>query len=107
MRRAMMPEEQDPIETEESCPECQVGSLRRSSVPYYAKLDGMLITVPNFPAWVCDVCRHCEYDEDALEALRAILGPAAHIPHLVPPRRRVPAESLIPWTRTGSHKGSK
>jgi YgiT-type zinc finger domain-containing protein len=103
----MMPEDQEPIETEESCPECQVGSLRRSSVPYYANLEGTLVTVPNFPAWVCDVCRHCEYDEEALEALRVILGPAAHLPSAVSPRRRLSAESLVPWTRTGSHKGSK
>ena len=91
----------------ETCPECQVGLLQPGAVPYYATLEGTLVTVPSFPAWICDVCRHCEYDEDALEDLRVILGPAAQIPSLPNPRRRLPAENLLPWSRTGSRKGSK
>jgi hypothetical protein len=95
-------------ETElESCPECQVGALRPDVVPYYARLEGILVTVPSFPAWICDVCRHCEYDEEALEDLRIILGPAAQIPSLPAPRRRLPADSLLPWSRTTTGKGSK
>jgi YgiT-type zinc finger domain-containing protein len=91
----------------ESCPECQVGTLRPDAVPYYATLEGTLVTVPNFPAWICDVCRHCEYDEGALEDLRVILGPTAQIPSLPNPRRRLPAENSFPWTRTGTRKDSK
>jgi hypothetical protein len=93
--------------TYESCPECQVGMLRPATVPYYARLEGILVTVPSFPAWTCDVCRHCEYDEDALDDLRIILGPAAQIPSLPVLRRRMPAENLPPWSRTTTGKGSK
>jgi YgiT-type zinc finger domain-containing protein len=91
----------------EICLECQMGALKPGVVPYYARLEGTLIYVANFPAWICDVCRHCEYDEDALEALRVILGPAAQIPSIAHPRRRIPAGVPSYWSRTGTSKGSK
>jgi hypothetical protein len=103
----MMTDERIPETIYETCPECQVGTLKPAMVPYYAKLEGTLIHVPSFPAWVCDICRHPEYDEDALEALRLILGPAAQIPTLSNPRRRLPPENPSPWSRTDSRKGSK
>jgi YgiT-type zinc finger domain-containing protein len=90
----------------DSCPDCQVGTLQPRAVPYYASLRGMLITIPYFPAWVCDVCRHCEYDENAVEELRAILGPGADLPVIPVRRRRVPADSTTPWPRPDSRKGS-
>jgi YgiT-type zinc finger domain-containing protein len=102
-----MNDERIPMDARETCPECQVGTLKPGTVPYYAKLEGMLVYVANFPAWICDICRHCEYDEDALEALRVILGPAAHIPLLSNPRRRIPTGNPPPWSRTGTSKGSK
>ncbi len=102
-----MTDDRNPENYFESCPECQVGTLRPGAVPYYARLEGTLVTVPSFPAWICDVCRHCEYDEDALEDLRVILGPAAQIPSLPAPRKRLPAENLLPWSRTTTGKGSK
>ena len=102
-----MTDKQDLIIPKESCPECQVGALQNSAVPYYAILEGTLVVVPDFPAWVCDICRHCEYDENALEALRVILGPAAHIPSQSTPRRRLPAEGSSPWSRDGTRRGSK
>jgi YgiT-type zinc finger domain-containing protein len=102
-----MSDERYPATPQETCPECQVGTLKPGMVPYYAKLEGTLVQVPNFPAWICDVCRHCEYDEDALEALRLILGPAAHIPSISNPRRRIPPDNSSPWSRTDFRKGSK
>jgi YgiT-type zinc finger domain-containing protein len=103
----MMTDERYPEAALETCPECQVGMLKPGMVPYYATLEGTLVHVPSFPAWVCDICRHCEYDEDALDALRLILGPAAQIPAQSNPRRRLPPENLAPWSRTDSRKGSK
>jgi YgiT-type zinc finger domain-containing protein len=73
----------------EPCPECQVGTLQPQAVPYFAYLDGRLITVPDFPAWVCDVCRHCEYDDAALEDLQSVLGPKATLPEESNRRRRL------------------
>jgi YgiT-type zinc finger domain-containing protein len=91
----------------ETCPECQVGALTPGAVPYYAKLEGILVYVANFPAWICDICRHCEYDEDALDALRVILGPSAQIPSLPGTRKRIPAGTPSLWPRTSPPKGSK
>jgi hypothetical protein len=98
---------QEPVLTLDSCPECQVGSLRPGAVPYYAVVEGTVVTVPSFPAWICDVCRHCEYDENALEELRAVLGPSAQLPTISYHHRRLPAENPPPWAATGTRRGTK
>jgi hypothetical protein len=106
-QRLMDEGNQEPVSASESCPECQVGTLREGAVPYYAVLEGTLITVPSFPAWICDVCRHCEYDESALEELRAVLGPSAQLPTISYHHRRLPADTPPPWAATGTRRGSK
>jgi YgiT-type zinc finger domain-containing protein len=50
-----------------------VGALRPASVAYLTRIHGRMVTVPDFPAWVCDVCGRREYDEAALTELRAML----------------------------------
>jgi YgiT-type zinc finger domain-containing protein len=40
---------------------------------YCASVGGQFITIPDFPAWVCDVCGMREYDETAVLELRTIL----------------------------------
>lgn len=89
----------------DTCPECQVGTLQSRAVPYYATLRGMIITITDFPAWVCDVCKLCEYDANAIQELRLILGLAAELPGLPARRHRRAAESQLPWSRTDSRKG--
>ena len=42
---------------------------------YFTWLDEELVTVPNFPAWVCDVCGQREYDQRAISWLTAMLNP--------------------------------
>ena len=59
------------------CNECQAGHMHRAYVAYYTWLGNELITVPDFPAWVCDICGHCEYDENALTRLSLLLSPNA------------------------------
>ena len=59
------------------CRECQAGVMHRSFVTYYTWLGEELITVPNFPAWVCDVCGKREYDQQAEIWLHTILKPEA------------------------------
>lgn len=67
------------------CPECQAGQLHRQYLAYYTWLGNDLITVPDFPAWVCDLCGHREYDANALNRLSLILSPTAGS---APKRRR-------------------
>ena len=58
-----------------SCPECHGGNVRMQHVVYYTWVSGELITVPDFPAWICDMCGMREYDQRALSWLNIILSP--------------------------------
>jgi YgiT-type zinc finger domain-containing protein len=59
------------------CSECQAGQMHRHFVTYYTWLGEELITVPDFPAWICDVCGRREYDPRALNHLSLLLSPNA------------------------------
>lgn len=56
------------------CPACQVGHFHLKLVTYYAWHGEHLITVPDFPSWVCDVCSRTEYDEKAVSQLKSLLA---------------------------------
>ena len=85
------------------CNECQAGIMRLQYITYFTWLGEELITVPNFPAWVCDMCGRREYDERAVHWITALLNPDAgrsttHRPKLPrqpskrPPSRPAPPE---------------
>lgn len=57
------------------CPECIVGVMRPRTITYFTWLGQELITVPNFPAWVCDLCGKREYDNQAIAWLKMLLNP--------------------------------
>jgi len=57
------------------CSECSIGMMRKTKVTYFTWLGEELITVPDFPAWVCDVCGKREYDVEALNNLALLLSP--------------------------------
>ena len=57
------------------CPNCHAGHVSMQHVAYFTWLSGELITVPQFPAWVCDMCGQREYDQRALSWLNIILSP--------------------------------
>lgn len=59
------------------CMECQTGILRLRYITYFTWLNDELISVPNFPAWVCDVCGRREYDDRAVSWLNTLLNPDA------------------------------
>jgi YgiT-type zinc finger domain-containing protein len=59
------------------CPECATGVMRLKHITYFTWLNEELITVPNFPAWVCDICGLREFDPRAVTWLNALLNPAA------------------------------
>ncbi len=46
-------------------------------ITYFTWLNQELLTVPNFPAWICDVCGRREYDEKAISWLTMLLNPNA------------------------------
>jgi YgiT-type zinc finger domain-containing protein len=57
------------------CPECHTGVFRLQYLTYFTWLNDELITVPNFPSWVCDVCGKREYDVRAVSWLNMLLSP--------------------------------
>lgn len=57
------------------CPECQTGVLHLEYITYFTWLNQELVTVPNFPAWVCDVCGRREYDARTINWLNSLLSP--------------------------------
>jgi len=58
-----------------TCAECQAGVMSMKSTTYFTWLAGELITVPDFPAWVCDVCGRSEHDVQAIIRLNILLNP--------------------------------
>jgi YgiT-type zinc finger domain-containing protein len=70
------------------CNECQAGQMRRVFVTYFTWLGDELITVPDFPAWRCDVCGRREYDMHALNQLSLLLNPNAGTPNHAKPRHK-------------------
>jgi YgiT-type zinc finger domain-containing protein len=63
------------------CLECQAGRMHRKAVTYMTYIGDELVSVPNFPAWVCDACGRREYDNQALNQLSLLLSPnAGHTP---------------------------
>ena len=57
------------------CNECQAGVMHLQYLTYFTWLNEELVTVPNFPAWVCDVCGRREYDLNAIHWLATMLNP--------------------------------
>ena len=58
------------------CSECHSGVMRLRYITYFTWLNDELVTVPNFPAWVCDVCGRREYDSRAISWLNTLLNPS-------------------------------
>ena len=67
-----MPE--DKQENTFPCQECQAGIMRLKYITYFTWLDDDLVTVPDFPAWVCDMCARREYDSRAVSWLNILLN---------------------------------
>jgi YgiT-type zinc finger domain-containing protein len=67
----------DPKTAIAPCPECQTGVLYLQHITYFTWLNEELVTVQQFPAWVCDLCGRREYDMRAIKWLNALLHPEA------------------------------
>jgi YgiT-type zinc finger domain-containing protein len=83
------------------CPECQAGAFHLKYITYFTWLNDELVTVPNFPAWICDVCGRREYDMRAVNWLNTLLNPetgrgATH------QRRKSPPPPILPRRKPAS-----
>ncbi len=84
------------------CNDCPAGIMYQRPITYFTWLGNELITVPNFPAWVCDLCGKREYDERAVAMLAMLLNPEAG----KPTRRVKRAPQPDPRKRNLSHPRS-
>ena len=67
----------DPSDIIYQCPECSAGLMRLSYITYFTWLNEELVTVPNFPAWICDLCGRRDFDPRAVTWLNTLLNPSA------------------------------
>jgi YgiT-type zinc finger domain-containing protein len=88
------------IEETRPCNECQAGVMHKKLMTYFTWLADELITVPNFPGWVCDVCSRREYDVQAINWLNMLLNPAAgkKTPHRKLPKTKPVKNNPRPQT---------
>jgi len=56
------------------CPHCGAGRKRLRHITYLTWFRDQMITVPNFPAWVCDLCGGRDFDSRAISWLNTILN---------------------------------
>ena len=68
-----------PVATQ-PCLHCPGGIIHLRSATLMTWLGDDLITVPNFPAWICDLCGHRTFDSQALAQLSLLLNPEAGTP---------------------------
>ena len=80
------------------CNECPAGNMHLRHITYFTWLGEELITVPNFPAWVCDMCGKREYDGRAVSRVNMLLNPEAGHPNrrLKQTRRTDPRKRTAP-----------
>ena len=65
------------------CHKCHGGRKYLQAITLMTWLGNDLITVPDFPAWICDLCGHRTYDTHALAQLNLLLNPDAGTPVLL------------------------
>ena len=80
--------------------------MHRHFLTYFTWLGDELITVPDFPAWVCDVCGRREYDLQALNQLNLLLNSNAGQKHAPSPSGHH-ARSLLKKARGRAVQSSK
>jgi YgiT-type zinc finger domain-containing protein len=82
------------------CDDCQAGVRHLQYITYFTWLGDELVMVPNFPAWICDVCGRRDYDERSIAWLAMLLNPdAGKSPKTrtpLPTPRRRPSSRLSP-----------
>ncbi len=80
------------------CMNCQGGKKRIRSTTLMTWLGNALITVPNFPAWICDMCGDRTYDVQALAQLSILLNPEAGTPIQpgIQPSEKTPPVNPLP-----------
>ena len=69
------------------CPNCHMGHLDLRLTTYVQQYGGTLISVPNTPAWVCDVCHERQFDDASIQRIEALIGQAGPPPNRYEPEK--------------------
>ncbi|MCY3573470.1 MAG: hypothetical protein OXG92_05750 [Chloroflexi bacterium] len=73
-----------------ACPRCTVGRCTPQRTTFTDMLQDQLLSIPNVPAHICDVCNLIEFDQDLLDTLWECLykgGAREDIAPAVPSKR--------------------
>ena len=57
-----------------ACPRCQIGHLHQSRATFSALYQGMLFTLPDAEAWMCDICQYREFDASLLDQIDILIA---------------------------------
>ena len=60
-------------EIPEVCPHCYFGRILPGKRTFSSRANGKPMMVPDFPAWICDVCGFTIYDPTSLLNLQRLL----------------------------------
>ena len=52
-----------------ACPRCTVGRCSPQTTTFVDVYHGQLLSMPNTRAFICDVCRFVEFEQELLDAL--------------------------------------
>lgn len=84
------------------CPVCRMGHMDLRLTTYVHQYGGTLISVPNTPAWVCDVCHERQFDPESIQRIEALIGQAGPPPNRYRPeanRKRKHRRESMPSIR--------
>jgi YgiT-type zinc finger domain-containing protein len=98
-----MSNNETPQQSSYPCNECPAGVMHLDYITYFTWLGEELITVQNFPAWVCDVCGKREYDAHAVNWLTTFLSPNAGQAAKTRNPKRLPAKKQSPSRPAPEH----
>lgn len=84
------------------CPHCRLGHLKPGTAFYCRWMADTFLTIPDFPAWICDVCGNREYDVSALQDLRSALGGRAEAGFPASPADTEPGSAVGSIGRIGT-----
>ncbi len=63
------------------CPNCHLGHMDLKLATYVQQYGETLISVPNTPVWICDVCHTRQFDEFSIQRIEAMIGQAGPPPN--------------------------
>jgi len=69
------------------CPVCHMGHLDLKLTTYVRQYGETLISVPNTPAWICDVCHERQFDPMSIQRIETLIGQGGPPPNRYRPEQ--------------------